>query len=194
MNSKLLLAVQENYYKAILDEAESKITSSLKAFYYEIKGGLGTAKNPAIYGAFPTDPYSHTPAHKGAQQPGMTGQVKEDILSRMGELGITIQNGMIVFDNSLMNQDEFLKEATKFEYYDLSGNIDSVLLARDSFAFLFCQVPVIYRMGERSMINIHFDDGRTKKYDGLQLPKDISDGIFGRDGRIHHMEVYFGKR
>ena len=58
--------------------------------YYEINEGIGVHKSPALYGAFPTDPYSHTPAGKGAQQPGMTGQVKEDILSRFGELGVFV--------------------------------------------------------------------------------------------------------
>ena len=47
-----------------------------------------------LYGAFPTDPYSHTPAGKGAQQPGMTGQVKEDVISRFGELGVEVKNGV----------------------------------------------------------------------------------------------------
>ena len=39
---------------------------------------FGKVKTVRSYGAFPSDPYSHTPAHAGAQQPGMTGQVKED--------------------------------------------------------------------------------------------------------------------
>ncbi|CAN0044150.1 unnamed protein product, partial [Discosporangium mesarthrocarpum] len=42
--------------------------------------------------AFPTDPYSHTNRH-GAQQPGMTGQVKEEIVTRFGELGVRIEGG-----------------------------------------------------------------------------------------------------
>ena len=47
--------------------------------YFEILAGIGAHKSPELYGAFPTDPYSHTPGGKGAQQPGMTGQVKEDL-------------------------------------------------------------------------------------------------------------------
>ena len=57
--------------------------------------GIGVNKSPELYGAFPTDPYSHTPAGKGAQQPGMTGQVKEDVISRFGELGVEVNNGII---------------------------------------------------------------------------------------------------
>ena len=54
-------------------------------------------KSPELYGAFPTDPYSHTPAGKGAQQPGMTGQVKEDILSEVLEIGVFVKEGLIQF-------------------------------------------------------------------------------------------------
>ncbi len=90
MVSKLLLAVQETYQKAESENADPSKLSELKEFYYDIKEGIGVDKNPNDYGAFPTDPYSHTPSFSGVQQPGMTGQVKEDIISRFGELGVTI--------------------------------------------------------------------------------------------------------
>jgi len=54
-------------------------------------------KPPARHGAIPTDPYSHTTGFAGAQQPGMTGQVKEDLLTRMSELGLHIEAGRISF-------------------------------------------------------------------------------------------------
>ena len=47
----------------------------------------GIQQDGREYGAFPTDPYSHTPAHAGAQQPGMTGQVKEELLTRPARVG-----------------------------------------------------------------------------------------------------------
>ncbi len=76
--------------------------------YYEINAGIGVHKSPELYGAFPTDAYSHTPATKGAQQPGMTGQVKEDLLSRFGELGVFVEEGKIVFKPRLLKDSEFL--------------------------------------------------------------------------------------
>ena len=66
------------------------ICQRLGGLYYRVREGIGFNKTPAEYGAFPTDPYSHTPGHGGAQQPGMTGQVKEEILSRFGELGVRV--------------------------------------------------------------------------------------------------------
>ena len=65
----------------------------LAEWYYDVRAGLGFNKTPEVYGAFPTDPYSHTPGFAGARQPGMTGQVKEEILTRLGELGLSVRDG-----------------------------------------------------------------------------------------------------
>ena len=76
MVSKLLLAVQENIFKAQkLGDKEN--AAKLIESYYKVRSGLGYNKTPELYGAFPFDPYSHTPSGQGAKQPGMTGQVKE---------------------------------------------------------------------------------------------------------------------
>ena len=42
----------------------------LDRHYNAIRDGLGFRKTARAYGAFPTAPYSHSPAHAGAQQPG----------------------------------------------------------------------------------------------------------------------------
>ena len=116
MVSKLLLAVQECCIQAIHKGASEEVVGRLLEHYYEINEGIGVHKTPELYGAFPTDPYSHTPAGKGAQQPGMTGQVKEDILSRIGELGVFVNRGQITFNPCLLRADEFLTESKNFEY------------------------------------------------------------------------------
>jgi hypothetical protein len=76
----LLLAVQEIFWadRESTSAGNSAISHKLRETYYRVREGLGFNKSPLHYGAFPTDPYSHTPGHSGAQQPGMTGQVKED--------------------------------------------------------------------------------------------------------------------
>ena len=116
MVSKLLLAVQEFCFKAIENKEDKIIVSALINQYYEIKEGIGLHKSPKLYGAFPTDPYSHTPGGKGAQQPGMTGQVKEDIISRFGELGVRIKNGKLQFNPILLKKDEFLEAENDSRY------------------------------------------------------------------------------
>ncbi len=101
MVAKLLLAVQERVFDA--SDAGAPELPALVAHYRRVRDGLGYRKSPGEYGAFPADPYSHTAAEGGAQQPGMTGQVKEEILTRWGELGLRFEAGMIRFDPVLLD-------------------------------------------------------------------------------------------
>ena len=93
MVSKLLLAVQETFSR----NADGDHADRLCEAYFRVRAGLSASKTPVEYGAFPTDPYSHTPGHRGAQQPGMTGQVKEEILTRWAELGVEVDEGRVRF-------------------------------------------------------------------------------------------------
>ena len=85
MVGKLVLAIQERYLAARDAGAAPAVLAALARHYRAIRVGMsGTDKAPTVWGAFPLDPYSHSPAHGGARQPGMTGQVKEEILIRLG--------------------------------------------------------------------------------------------------------------
>jgi hypothetical protein len=101
MVAKLLLAVQERVFEA--SDQNAPELPALVAHYRRVRDGLGYKKSAAEYGAFPADPYSHTPSEGGAQQPGMTGQVKEEIITRWGELGIRFEAGLIRFDPVLID-------------------------------------------------------------------------------------------
>ena len=70
------------------DSVQGAIEDALADLYLRIRAGIGYEKTVSEYGAFPTDPYSHTPQHMGAQQPGMTGQVKEQVLTLPDEVRI----------------------------------------------------------------------------------------------------------
>ena len=99
-----------------------------------------------MYGAFPIDPYSHTPAGKGARQPGMTGQVKEEILTRLGELGLRVEGGRIVVRPALLRAEEWTTTPTTFAYRRRRRAASSASRCPPaSLAFTFCQVPVVYR-------------------------------------------------
>jgi hypothetical protein len=104
MVAKLLLAVQERVFEA--SDAAAPELPALVAHYRRVRDGLGYRKSAAEWGAFPADPYSHTAAEGGAQQPGMTGQVKEEILTRWGELGLRFEAGQIRFDPVLLDPAE----------------------------------------------------------------------------------------
>lgn len=115
MVSKLLVAVQENYFAAL--DSGAPETPALAAHYREILEGTGVHKSAAQYGAFPTDAYSHTPWGKGAKQPGMTGQVKEDIITRFGELGVRVRKGCVSIEPTLLADSEYLPDGSlQFSY------------------------------------------------------------------------------
>ena len=189
MISKLLLAVQENYLLAINQGAETETIQGLADFYYDVRQGLGFNKSPDVYGAFPTDPYSHTPKGQGAKQPGMTGQVKEEILTRLVELGLFVEHGQIRFDPVLLRDDEFVTQPTPFKYVDLAGNPQQLELPAGSLAFTFCQTPIIYQPGQKDAVHIHYADGSMETVSGLELNTETSQHIFKRDGIITKIVV-----
>jgi len=104
MVAKLLLAVQERVFEA--SDAAAPELPALVAYYRRVRDGLGYRKSAVEWGAFPADPYSHTAGEGGAQQPGMTGQVKEEILTRWGELGLRFEAGQIRIDPVLVDAAE----------------------------------------------------------------------------------------
>ena len=191
MVSKLLLAVQECYFKGIYEGNEHHFVDKIKDHYFEIKAGIGLKKSPQLYGAFPTDAYSHTPENAGAQQPGMTGQVKEDYISRMREIGIHILNGEILFQSSLLNPAEFLNKESTFDYIDLKGVPQLIVLRKGQLGFTFCQVPVIYNESGEDKITIKFADGNQILLKNHNIGKKISSKIFQRTGEITLIEVSF---
>ena len=184
MVSKLHVAVQEVCIKAINDNESQDIIKGLVAHYQEIGAGIGVHKSPEIYGAFPTDPYSHTPMHRGAQQPGMTGQVKEDILVRIGELGVKINNGKIQFKPSILDENEFLTQSQEVCFIDSKGSKFNVLLEKDCLAFSYCQVPIIYSKSNTHKIDIFYSNGNKESIDSLELDAEKSNKVFKRTGEI----------
>ena len=189
MVSKLLLAVQENCLLAILNNESQEVIGKLLDHYYEINAGIGVHKSPELYGAFPTDPYSHTPATKGAQQPGMTGQVKEDVLSRFGELGVFVRDGRIVFNPVLLQKKEFLTASRTFHYTTVQGMDEEIILEKGELGFTYCQIPVIYRQSNSENLTILFNDSTERSFDSLQLDEHLSKQVFERLGIINRIVV-----
>lgn len=193
MVSKLQLAVLETCVQAIDRHETPQTVGKLLEHYYEINEGIGVHKSPQLYGAFSTDPYSHTPYSKGAQQPGMTGQVKEDILSRFGELGIFIHEGKLVFKPDLLRKDEFLDHAKMIKYVDVYHNNHEIEIPENSLCFTIGQIPVIYTIADKSHMKIVYKNDNVKSVDGLQVPADVSKSIFKRKGEVKYIHAYVEK-
>ncbi len=185
-NSKLLVSIQEAYLAA--HRSGDGAENALRDEYYLARSGLGFCKEPDDWGAFPQDAYSHTPLRGGARQPGMTGQVKEEIITRFAELGILPEDGRLTFDPSIVQPEEFLTEPDTFRFVRTSGESEELSLEPGTLGFTVCQTPVIYRSG-MSGTKIFYSDGTNKQLLSTALGSEDSHDIFGRSGRIVRVEV-----
>jgi hypothetical protein len=176
MVSKLLLAVQERVLAAA-DDADAVVVDRLTAGYRRIRDGLGFRKGPAEFGAFPTDCYSHTPAHAGAQQPGMTGQVKEEILTRLGELGFVLADGILAYRVPLLPEDEL--------WWAAEGQ-------GPRYELTVCGTPVRVLRADTDTVRIERADGTVTERPGRALTVDESAELFGRRGAIAAVEIRTG--
>ena len=193
MVAKLMLAAEEVFFEAGDDGVDETTRRSIGHLYYRIRDGIGFNKSPLEYGAFPTDPYSHTPAHAGARQPGMTGQVKEEVLCRFAELGVRVTDGLVSFDPSLLRRREFAPASGLFEYLDIGGDWKEITVPEAALAFTWCQVPILYTLVDsgRPGVVIHRSDGSTQSSDGLQLSIADSAALMQRNGEIRQLTVSF---
>ena len=189
MVSKLLLASVEVTQRSIDNNSNPKTIGRLFDHYFEINEGIGVNKSPELYGAFPTDPYSHTPRGRGVQQPGMTGQVKEDVISRFHELGFYVNDGKITFEPTVLRKSEFIDEEKSFKFVNLDNEITYMDLNANSLAFTVCQVPIIYNISDKEDIKIIANDDGEEIIDGHELNFEHSQNIFNRTNLIKAVHV-----
>jgi hypothetical protein len=192
MVSKLLLAVQECYVSSSepgAGRASDAESAALAAAYDDVRDGLGFRKTAVVQGAFPCDPYSHTPRHRGAQQPGMTGAVKEEVLARWGELGVEVRGGKLRFAPRLLHQAEFERAAYRFDYVDAAGRDRSWDLPPASLAFTYCGTPICYELADRAAVVVEMAAGGRDEIAGTDLPPAATRAIFARDGSVARLIV-----
>ena len=187
MVSKLLLAVQECVFEAADAGADPALIERLRAHYAAVRDGLGFRKTPAEFGAVPHEPYSHTPWNAGAQQPGMTGQVKEGVLARFGELGVRVQNGRICFDGTLLDPDELLQETTTLQVH--GENARQIDIPAGTVGLTLCLTPIVVRPSDRARVIVHTRDGSKIEIDGNAVPDEWSREVFARSGTVEMIEA-----
>jgi hypothetical protein len=170
------------------------VVDALASAYDEVRDGLGFRKTPDVYGAFPSDPYSHTPRGRGAQQPGMTGQVKEEILTRLGELGIEVGNGQLRFVPRLLRREEFFAKPHRFDYVNFGGQETRWEMGANCIGFTYCQTPICYQLSESDEIYIEWKDSRRERIGANALSAETSASIFGRSGEILRLTVLLDGR
>ena len=189
MVSKLLLSVMETVRSAEAAGAQSDVLAELQRAYYDVREGIGFNKAPDVYGAFPTDPYSHTPGFAGARQPGMTGQVKEEVLTRLLELGVQVAGARVAFKPSVLRRSEFLDAPATLHYFDTVGTGQEQSLQAGELGFTYCQVPVVMVMADKASITLHLNDGTTESVAGNELSAAQSEALFKKNGHYVRIDV-----
>jgi hypothetical protein len=177
MVSKLVLAAQESWEQTRITGESQAVCETLRDRHFSLLDGLGSYTSPSKYGAFPTDAYSHTPKHAGAQQPGMTGQVKEDIQTCMRELGVKVELGCIHFEMGLLSERTFLASSSNFKYVDTIGIFNVLELPEKSLAYTLCQTPIVYVTDSSWKIEIYLEDGEAVVQRAQSIPRDLSQDI-----------------
>jgi hypothetical protein len=122
----------------------------------------------------------------------MTGQVKEDILCRLTELGLVVQDGRLTVEPALVTGGEFLAEPTTFSYRDVHDREGQLELPPGCLALTFCQVPVVVHRSGPPRIEVASSDGATRSIEGLALDGPTSTQVFGRTGAIRRLDVHLG--
>jgi hypothetical protein len=194
MVSKLVLATQETFNDVVESKGINDEALALMNDYHVTKHGIGVEKTPEEYGAFPTDAYSHTPSFSGAQQPGLTGQVKEDFISRLGELGVIVKEGVVQFNPLLLDKAEFLTEKRTWSLPRTTHETEIILQAQ-SLGFTFCTVPIIYSLSDQKHIVVSYIDGSERRFEHTDtLDKEVSQSLFRREGMIDKINVFVDGR
>jgi hypothetical protein len=119
----------------------------------------------------------------------MTGQVKEEILARWGELGVEVEQGCLRFAPRLLSRREFFAGPRRFTFVDVDGREQTWELPAESLAFTYCQAPVCYRLADAPGIRIERSNGQVDQRPGNALDAADSASVFARRGEIRGLWI-----
>ncbi len=164
-NAKFALGILETAQRA---HENGEDIQEIYADYNALLQGFVYRKSPAQCGVIPIEPYSHTSFNKTAEQPGMTGQVKESILMRRGELGVRVSKGRLRFEPFFLRESEFCQDGTiRFACYG---------------------TPCIYKKSTQKGLVLHTEN-KTVMQSGYSLSEDDSLSLFERRRKILQIEI-----
>ena len=194
MVAKLLVSVGECVLAAERDGASDEAVDRLRKSYARVRDGLGFRMNAERFGALPIDAYSHSDGRGRAKQPGMTGQVKEELITRRMELGVRVEPEGIRFAPTLLPEEDWTTRATTWSIRDRrDGRLTDLGIPTAGLGFLCLGVPVImHREDGGTRIEVERVDGGTDVIEGDRLDRETSRSLIQRDGTIARIRITLG--
>jgi hypothetical protein len=119
----------------------------------------------------------------------MTGQVKEEVLTRLLELGVQVAGARVAFKPSVLRRSEFLDAPATLHYFDTAGTGQEQSLQAGELGFTYCQVPVVMVMADKASITLHLNDGTTESVAGNELSAAQSEALFKKNGHYVRIDV-----
>jgi hypothetical protein len=116
--------------------------------------------------------------------------VKEELLTRLAEMGAFVEQGTLFFNPVLLREREFTTKKTTFDTIDVNGQKQSISLPASSPAYTFCQVPIVYIVSDENQLEITYTDGHLQQIAGNRLDAETSQHLFSRDGRVKQITVH----
>ena len=191
MVAKLLVAVGECVLAAERDNASSEAIGRLRDLYARVRDGLGFRMDTERFGALPIDAYSHSDGRGRAKQPGMTGQVKEELITRRMELGVRMEPEGIRFAPTFLPEEEWTTEPTIWTVRDpVDGTVRDLEIPANGLGFQCLGVPVVMRREDgATRIQVQRTDGATEIFPGDRLDPGTSQRLIQRDGTISLIQI-----
>ena len=189
MVAKLLVAVGECVIAAENTDTDEATRARLVEHYHRVRNGLGFRMDAARFGGLPIDAYSHSDPDGRAKQPGMTGQVKEELLTRRMELGVRIERGTVRFTPTLLPENEWTTAPIDWSLPDGDGP-RTIAIPADGLGFQFVGVPVVlHHVDGPARIVLHHTDGTSREIAGDRLDATVSGTLLSRDHAWSHLVV-----
>jgi len=104
-----------------------------------------------------------------------------------------VTEGKLGFNARLLRIEEFLNKPKTFTYIDVNKNVRQIELEKDSLAFTYCQIPIIYKLAVKEGLKVVLNGDSELEFDHLNLDAAASKKVFERTGEIIQIIVSINK-
>ncbi|MFT4606115.1 MAG: hypothetical protein ACI9W4_002862, partial [Rhodothermales bacterium] len=79
--------------------------------------------------------------------------------------------------------------ARPFRYLGVGGDWQELEVPASGLAFTWCQVPLVYTLGETPSLTVTWKGGQSQTLTELALPAQMAGELFRRTGRVERIDL-----